>query len=352
MRFNYWYSISICGLILILSLAGCESKRPRSLGVLDEITVFADDADWRALAPVCRSVFEIEILTPRLERAFVLNRVTFAEFDRYQQNRHLLFVGTLDNNGKTTQAMRQMLNDADLKNVTTGESYLFKKVEPWAFHQLLVVLIAKDTTTLRQKMLANKEFLLNLFEAQVTQRLERTIFSENDLRLTEQNLLTKYGWSLRVPSDFKIKFESSSPYYVILGGESPKRWILVSWTPRENTTGLTKAWGIRYRNQILSHLPGKETIDEANTQSSEVNFQDRVALKLTGLYGGYFEDGWPKVYGGPFRSYFFNDSTANLTYLVDYSLFAPDRDKLMILRELDIIARTFYTRNTDTGKIK
>ncbi|PSQ65454.1 MAG: DUF4837 domain-containing protein, partial [Bacteroidetes bacterium QH_2_64_74] len=47
--------------------------------------------------------------------------------------------------------------------------------------------------------------------------------------------------------------------------------------------------------------------------------------------------------GGPFVTYTFYDRSTDRVYMLDGSVFAPDYDKLDLLRQMEVMARTFRT---------
>jgi hypothetical protein len=48
--------------------------------------------------------------------------------------------------------------------------------------------------------------------------------------------------------------------------------------------------------------------------------------------------------GGPFVNYAFYDQPSDRVYFIDGSVFAPTYDKLQFIRQMEVIARTFRTR--------
>ena len=48
-------------------------------------------------------------------------------------------------------------------------------------------------------------------------------------------------------------------------------------------------------------------------------------------------------HGGPFKNYTFYDPLSRRIYMIDISVYAPERDKMPSLRQLNLIARTFRT---------
>ena len=80
-----------------------------------------------------------------------------------------------------------------------------------------------------------------------------------------------------------------------------------------------------------------------------VDFNGYRALKLTGLYGGGDANSWPRVYGGPFRSYTFFVPEDQRIYMIDYSMFAPNREKKYYLRKMDLMVHTFSVQKQSSN---
>ena len=61
-------------------------------------------------------------------------------------------------------------------------------------------------------------------------------------------------------------------------------------------------------------------------------------MESFGLMGKYRE-----AQGGPFLSYLFYDENQDRTYFVHTMIFYPGKNKYLLLKQLDIIAKTFET---------
>lgn len=339
-------------LLFIIGLTqNCAKKSVGSLGPYDEITLVADPADYELFKTELSAVFEKEVETPLPEKIFVINQVTPEEFTKLRRRRNIVLVSTLESQGETIELIKGMLPASEVPKVEQGQSFFFQKKDPWAYNQMLLVLVANNTETLKQKLLSSNDQLFNIFDERLTRLVKSEVFGEGEQKILAKNLQEKYGWSIRIQHDYQIFEEDEQNNYVLLLRDYPKRWICVAWYDTNDPSLMTNEWCINFRNEIFSYMKGKEIIDEKHTRVDTVEFYGKYALNLVGLYGGEDEDGWPKVYGGPFRSYFVYVEEDNRIYMVDYAIFAPDRDKKTYLRQLDIIANTFNTTKNKTEKV-
>jgi len=331
--------------LIILGYCGCTpERRLTSLGPVDEVSVVTDQSDWELFEPELRTVFEKEITTPGYEKLLNLQPYSLKEFLANQRRRNLVFLSTLESSGETMQFIKKMLHDSVLNKVASGQSYFFQKKDPWATNQLMLILVGNNPATLKQQLLENKNVLFDIFDTRLNNLVKAEVYGSGEQHLLAKQLLNEYGWALRIQHDFQIFRESQENQFVMLLRDLPKRWFLIRWIEAEDPTLISKEWCVQFRNEIYGKLEGAEKINEEYLTAEKVEFPGQHSLKLTGIYEGYLEDGWPKGYGGPFRSYFTYIPEDKRIYMIDYAMFAPDREKVMYLRQLDIMANTFYTK--------
>ncbi|MCK5738268.1 DUF4837 family protein [bacterium] len=347
--------VNIKGLLLVcalsvLAMTGCVKKsKLTALGPMDEVTVVCSDNDWKEFQPVLADVYEQIINVPRPEKLFAMNHVTYEEFVDFKRRRHVVFLGHLDSVTPTTQAIESLLMGEDLAKVKSAESFFFKKKDAWAYRQVLVVLTSNDAEFLKQRIIENKEMLFSVFNERVDYYAKSELYGHSEKKLLTAELMEKYGCQIRIPQDFSILQENAARQYVMLYRNLPKRWVLISWVDSDNPALVTRQWCIGHRNKTLGEFSGSEFVEERRTADEFVDFNGYRALKLTGLYGGGDENSWPRVYGGPFHSYTFFVPEDQRIYMVDYSMFAPDRDKKYYLRKMDLMVHTFSVKKPSSN---
>ncbi|MBN2089431.1 DUF4837 family protein [candidate division KSB1 bacterium] len=335
----------LCLLLLSLVLLGCEAKKYSSVGQNDEIIVICDTEECKLFQPELKTTFEREIGTPGIEKFLTLSYANIDQINSFNRRKNLILISTLSSTGETIQKIKEILGETNVQRVQAGENFFYQIKNPWAFGQILLVFAANTPDELKKRIIENKNTLFNIFDDRLNQIALAELYVKGEQHNLAKEILTKYGCSLRIQHEYRIFYESEEEGCFILFRDIPKRWITVGWFETDDPSLLTQEWCYQFRNNLFAKFDGTEEIDTRYTTVEEVDFQGKYALKLIGLYGGKLEDGWPKVYGGPFRSYFFYEPADRRIYMVDYSVFAPDREKKNILRQLDIMVHTFYTEN-------
>jgi len=337
-------------LVFSLFLLNCEEKKYKSVGQNDEIVVICDKDELQLFQRELKTTFEKEIGTPGIEKFLSLSYSTVDQLNILNRRKNLILISTLSSAGETIQKIKEILGETNVQRVQAGENFFYQIKNAWAYGQILLVFAANTPDELKQRILENKNTLFNIFDDRLNKIARAELYAESEQLKLAREIFDKYGCSMRIQHDYRILAENLDERYFILFRDTPKRWITVSWLETDDPSLISKEWCYQFRNELFAKMEGTEEIDERYTTIEEVDFQGKYALKLIGLYGGKLEDGWPKVYGGPFRSYFFYQPADKRIYMVDYSVFAPDRGKKDILRQLDIMVRTFYTKNASKKK--
>jgi hypothetical protein len=87
-------------------------------------------------------------------------------------------------------------------------------------------------------------------------------------------------------------------------------------------------------------------------ETENIDFIGRYGFETRGLWHmvGDREDGTKAAFGmgGPFLTYTFYDEPTGRIYMISGMVFAPNFDKREFLRQMEVIAYTFRTRNDVT----
>ena len=67
-------------------------------------------------------------------------------------------------------------------------------------------------------------------------------------------------------------------------------------------------------------------------------FNEFGSWRISGLWESVEE-----AQGGPFISHLFYHEKSDRTYFIHSMIFHPGRDKYLLLKQVDIVAKTFYT---------
>jgi len=324
-------------LFVLVLVAGC-SRKNRSIGADNVIAVFAEPKEYQQMEATLKKVFEREIETPALEPIFTLKPITLDDYENYRRWKSLIIVSCLDSDGQILPLIKSMLSPDNLEKVRQKQSFAFNKVEPWAYDQQLLVLVSTDIPTLNHKLESEADDVFGLMDAFLSRRIAREMYAKGEQETLEKKILDRFGWKVRIQHDYRVIFEDSGKAFVMLQRQAPARSFMVYWMPTDDPSIITPEWIIAKRNTLSLNFDEADSVDVAHTTAADIEFAGRRACKLTGLW-------YTRLHGGPFRSYTIYDENVGRIYMIDYAVYAPDREKEPILRQMDIMARTFQTRS-------
>jgi len=329
-----YFMLSIWLMALLLST--CTKSRP--LGGDYEIRVLADSSIWNGTKKILSQTFEQVEYTPLPEKLFTLIK---QEPNKYKKFKNILFLSTLDARDELSKSINSNLSEQARAKVEQGE-IMFIKRNIWAQNQQIMFLIGADKADLANKISAQQDRILFQFEDYWRAFHKDILYSRREQKDVESHLLKNYGWMIRVPIDYRLEFQSARDRLVLFHRKMPLRWISIFWEEATDPNLITKKFCIQKRNFWSSSFFAGDSVDEKfePVQTEEVNFLNRRALKLKGLWGNSRQ-----VAGGPFRLYCFFDEPTERIYFIDMHMFQPNpkKSKMHYLRQMDIVAHTFKT---------
>lgn len=330
---------------LLLLLSGC-SRKSGSFGEPTQLFIVADQEVWQALEPTLRDVFERTIETPQPEKVFSVYWVAPDKFSQFATRKNLVLLGALQAEGEISQKVSDILS-ADVKQkVMEGSAFVFPKKDAYAEGQLLMVLAGNTVEELQQKLSDNKSYLYEMFREKLLEETKRQMFEQLEQKELSQELLSKYGWTLRIQHDYIINIERPQDRFVMLRRSLPgrERWLFVHWIEEADPEIIDRDWAMRTRNKLTQKFYEGDTINEDYTEAEEIDFLGRSTLLLQGLW-----ENVEKVAGGPFKNYSFYDTASQRIYMIDIAVYYPGGEKEPFLRQLDIMAHTFKTAQEVSG---
>lgn len=331
------FAVAILPVLLFMN--GC-SKKSNSFGQPTQLFIVADQEVWEALEPTLRDVFERVIATPQPEKVFAIHWVPPDKFSQFATRKNLVLVGALQAEGEISQKISDILSADVKRKVEEGSAFVFPKKNAYADGQLLVVLASNTVDELKGKLEDNKSYLYDLFKDKLIEETKQQMYEKLEQKKLSQQLLSKYGWTLRIQHDYIINIERPQDRFVMLRRSLPgrERWLFVHWIEDADPEVINQEWAIRTRNKLTQKFYKGDIINEAYTHSEEIDFLGRQALLLRGLWENVKE-----VAGGPFKNYSFYDESSKRIYMIDVAVYYPGGEKEPFLRQLDVMAHTFKT---------
>ncbi|MFZ5518614.1 MAG: DUF4837 family protein [Candidatus Zhuqueibacterota bacterium] len=335
----YFYALAATLAVLILS--DC-SRKPTALGSDYDIRVLADSTVWNQTEGPLRAIFEKVEYTPQKELVFTLLK---GDVSNYKRFKNLIFLSTLESAGEISRSVNANLSASARAEINAG-NIMFVQKGNWAQDQIVMFLIGKDINTLLARIDEQQSEIFNQFDNHWNAFHEQILYKHQDQVDVENHLIATYGWSIRVPADYKLDAQSAGDRFVMFHRPLPPRWFAVYWVEEADSTLINRDWCIQQRNRIGEKFYDREIVEVRwdDVQSEQVIFLNRRALKLKGLWKT--PDNSTDPAGGPFRLYCFYDEKQKRIYFIDFHLFSPglQRLKLHYLRQMEIIANTFRTR--------
>jgi len=321
----------------IVFLYGCDKKQLVAGGQRDVIVVLSEDDNWSKTKDALKEALERDVFTPNRETIYQLMHGLPENLNSFIYGKNLLLVGYLNGLSEASKLISTLLTDEAQEMVQKRQAFIFDKENPWAVGQYLLVIVSPGKPELKDIIEENKDVIFNYFERASLKRAKWLIYSAGREKQKEKKLEDQFGFSVELPTGFYWKGEDSIKTFVNLVRQFPFRLISIGWKDKEvQKTSFERM--LQMRDSIASLYLDKDIIDRNMTKGMDVEFLERKAYKIEGIWKND-----EKVMGGPFRTYFFNDSAQKRFYVIDIHVYAPGRKKWFYLKELEAVASTFQT---------
>lgn len=325
--------------IVIFMFLSCGMKT-QSWWNEPQIVVLAEQDDWPMIERPLKDAFEHVIRTPQPEKEYVIKHSDAEGYGQYRHARYLIVAATLQSEGQIGDLVRRTLQDPDLRaRVEQGKQFSFVQRDPWARDQWMLILAAKDIHALKTAIEMQGATLYDFFNDAIRTYLKEEMFERGEQKKVEKELMDLYGWNIRLHKDYFIAQAIPQDRMVWFRRIHPERWIFVRWIEDADTSGVfSQDWVVNERNRIGKVYYGNDRIADRYLFSYPSEFLGRPAQITTGLW-----ENEEKVAGGPFKNYTFYDGISGRLYMLDIATWAPEYDKVPLMRRLDIIAHSFRT---------
>ena len=314
-----------------------------SFGEENEITVIADSTEWRIFRPLLEQVFEKEIFTPQREKLLKLRWFPPGKFPEKIRQKNLLIMSTLSNQGRTTQLIKDILEDSIIDKMRNNEIYVITENNHFARDRKVMILASWDEPGLKKHITDNSFFLYDIFDQAVNRRATSRVLGKRSRNRLSNTIMEKHGFSFKIPLDYSIILDDPDQRILWLASHGTRRWFLVYWEEVEDIPVIEVDWVINKRNELGLTLFDSIRVNEDYIIEDRILINEWVVLKVSGLYEKINDQ-----LGGPFVSFLFYDEKSSRLYYLDGAVFSPGEEKLKFLRTLELMARSFITSNGDS----
>lgn len=361
--FSHWLLVGTLFMTLLF-MVGCEGDyRPRAVGPEGEITVVMDSSYWTgAPGEALRENVTPWVQTlPVSERSLQLRHLELTDertYERIQDLKNVVIAAPLNDSTNETTFLRRRLSDKAEQAILDGQTAVVSKPNLWRRSQRIYYVAAATPEALAETFRNQGSEIRETFTEATLQRMNHEMYDEDRRSALEDSLMQRHGFAVNVQSDFQIAIDTTteSEGFVWLRRllAQTRREFFVYYVDDVGPDEITPEWIYNTRDSLTRrHLRGNVKgfvkIDYRRPLETEQHsFLDRYAYDTRGLWYmvapiGDGNELQPIGGGGPFVNYTFYDQATDRVYMLDGSIFAPDHDKLDLLRQMEVMARTFRT---------
>lgn len=317
---------------------GCNYK-PRAGGVENQLHVLASFEDLPHVRTIIDSVFGRAVYTPAPEPYFDLTYVDPVEFNAVKRSHNLLVVSVLGIADSTADRIAQSVLPVDqLDLVRGGDNQVFSTRDLFARGQVFSLVVGRSPDDLIRGLRERGEWLFRQYDDAFIERQAEHVFRRRERKELTAELQEKYRWRIRIQHDYVTIREEPSRNFVWIGRAFPYRWFAVQWMDAPRSKDLDQLMVTEMVNDFPGAYYGKIGFVDAYQRSEPVEFGEWDAWRVEGLWEHKEE-----VKGGPFISYVFYDEKSDRLFHINLLVYNPGRTKIVSLRQMEIMARTFTT---------
>jgi hypothetical protein len=328
-------------IILFLTLAlffSCSDYKPLAGGSPIAIRTLVNPALWEKIEEDFSKKVEYEIRTPQIEQLFYFSPIALEEYKEYKDDKLVLLVATLDGKDEISTFIQNSISNDIRAKVEAGEQNFFYEYNKYADRQTYMLLITNNLEELKTFInengsqvyqAVNKGFLTGQFEQ---------IYNTAEEKELSDEIFKQFGFSLRLPHDYELIEIDTARHIIHLGVARPQRNIIIYWMDGGFNKIVDEKWALRMKYWLMQNQMDKIYIEKSYARYRTVDWNGVIVNNIRGLWGHP-----TKLLGGPFSLFYFYDGVTNRTYIIDCMVFAPGQSKAVYLRQMEIVASTFYT---------
>jgi hypothetical protein len=172
-------------------------------------------------------------------------------------------------------------------------------------------------------------------EDAVVELLVRNLYRAGEIEGARGRMRRLWGWGVRVPVEWEVDDRFAAEGFVRVWRDAPVKQLFVAWEP--GRVERTPAEWLARRDELTFRFYDEDRVspEHAAAAPDSTPFGDD-GIRLEGLW---INDKY--VIGGPFEAWAFYCPEDDRTYLLDLSVYAPDRSKRPLMRTLEALIRTF-----------
>lgn len=351
--------------LALLTLAACDvpedQRLPNAFGDPGDVVVVTDSLTWDGpVGEALRETLGRSVAPPLNVADFSLQRreLTGPGFAVLQRARNVIFAAALDDTSAVARFLEARLDSAGVQMVREGRgAFVVPRRDVWATGQAVVLAAAGSDSLLAEAFRQNADSLRALFTSLTEAQLRDDMFAQGRQVGLEDSLMRAHGFAVHVQHDYFLSHDTTAApagqpgQYVRLRRVLSDTWrdLWVYYEPADepaDTAAVERATDALLETFVRGAYDSSFVrLDRVRpVRSDSVALAGRPARRTRGLWR-MTED----FMGGPFVRYAFYDPAQQRRYVVFGMVYAPQHkfggDKREFLRQLEVIAQTFRTRD-------
>jgi len=303
---------------------------PESVGQANEIIVISSPEDRILIEPFLEDVFSHTIHTPQTEKDFILNYRNPRELESYKKYGNIIIASLDFPEDSTADILTQRILDKQNQNaelLTLGDLY--------AKNQLFCIIHAMDALAFENILTSNSEWILEQYYTLFEKKIMQEVFKYGKNNELSNKIFHIFGHSIDLQPDFKLIKADSLNLFVWVGRGYPYRWLTLHRSTKDSYLDIQSSWE-QLKNDFSRHMP--EIIISSYYQENEkTSYGNNKIPVMRGIYEHSESDS-----GGPFFVYIFDTEETNEVILISGFVNYPGHEKLLLLKQLEIIAKTLH----------
>ena len=315
--------------INIILFFSCSFLR-ESLGKENEIIIIASPEDRPFIENLMNDLFSQVIYTPQPEPEFSLHFMNPWELDDVQEYGNILITSLDFPQDSTGDYLMQRILQANSQNAS-----VFTLSDLYAKNQIICGIHTHDAISMEKELELRGNWILKEFRDILESRMMKKIFSHGKNDTLSIQISSIIGYTLDLQPDFKIIRKDSLKHFIWIGRGYPYRWITIHKSEKNKYIKAGDAWNY-FSLELADLMPTvKIGMHYRNTVSKQ--FDDSKVHVMRGIYAHSESES-----GGPFFVYIFDTDSANEVILIGGFVNHPGHQKILLLKQLEIIAKTLH----------
>jgi hypothetical protein len=319
-------------IIMLLYIVVSCSFKPDAKGVENEIFIFVSPEDKPYCEPLLGELFSTYINTPQKEYEFKLIYKSPWQLEEYKHFANLLII-SLDYPADSTGdlLMQKLLLSQNIYHS------IFNLENLYANQQIVTGLHSVDGIALQKEIESNGAWIFSQYQNSFNNKMTTNVYKHGINEELSASTALLLGYTLDFQPDFQEIRRDSLKQFIWTGRGYPYRWLTLHKSNRELYLNPASAW-IQLETDFSIHIP-EITISQYFKQNDKVKMGDKSIPLIRGMY----EHGESES-GGPFFVYIFDTDSSDEVILVSGFVNYPGREKLILLKQLEIIAKTIHKK--------